>query len=269
MPKKSTRKRLTQRKRVNCTPKRRCTKGVEGMAEIIVNNARQIGLNVHADTATPGDGNCFYHAILQQLQRSEIVIDQHSPHLNLDPLPTHLELRVAICEYVQHHQNDIAYIQQYRTLYNNVLYEEYNLTWENFINEQSRNGVYVTELFIKTTAVLVGLNIHITSEYCTQQHPYNIVTSTWNNEETHNNVNSILIGNISGVHFQSLIPCDTGINYLSIEIESQEEQTSNRHQMVYVKNHIINPKPMHKNLHVSLCHKYQILNRQSDILHKP
>ena len=37
------------------------------MAEIIVNNARQIGLNVRADTVTPGDGNCFYHAILQQL----------------------------------------------------------------------------------------------------------------------------------------------------------------------------------------------------------
>ena len=99
------------------------------MAEIIVTNARQIGLNVHADTVTPGDGNCFYHAILQQLQRSEIVIDQHSSHLNLDPLPTHVELGAAICEYVQHQQNDIAYIQ-YCTLYNNVLYEEYNMTWE-------------------------------------------------------------------------------------------------------------------------------------------
>ena len=138
----------------------------------------------------------------------KFVIDQHSSHLNLDPLPTHLELRVAICEYVQHHQNDITYIQQYRTLYNNVLYEEYNMTWENFINEQSRNRVYVTELFIKITAVLVGLNIHITSEYCTQQHLYNIVTLIWNDEETHN-VNSMLIGNISGVHFQSLILCDT------------------------------------------------------------
>ena len=37
------------------------------------------------------------------------------------------------------------------------------MTWDNFLNEQSRNGVYATELFIKTTAVLVGINIHITS----------------------------------------------------------------------------------------------------------
>ena len=75
------------------------------------------------------------------------------------------------------------------------------MTWDNFLNEQSRNGVYATELFIKTTAVLVGINIHITSEHCTREHPYNIVTSTWSDEDTHS-VNSILIGNISGVHFQ-------------------------------------------------------------------
>ena len=96
------------------------------MAEIIVTNARQIGLNVHADTVTPGDGNYFYHVTLQ----AEIVIDQHSSHLNLDPLPTNLELGAAICEYVQHQQNDIGYIQQYHTLYNNVLNEEYKKTWE-------------------------------------------------------------------------------------------------------------------------------------------
>ena len=96
MPVKS-RKSFQQNKRVNCESKRNCTNGaLKTMAEIIVNNARQIGLNVCADTVIPGDGNCFYHAILQQLRRSEINIDHHSSHLNLDTLPTHLELRVAI-----------------------------------------------------------------------------------------------------------------------------------------------------------------------------
>ena len=78
MQRKSTRKRFYTQKRVNYTPKRSCTIGVEDMAEIIATNVRQIGLNVHVDTVTPGDGNCFYHGTLQQLQRSEIVIDQHS-----------------------------------------------------------------------------------------------------------------------------------------------------------------------------------------------
>ena len=80
--------------------------------------------------------------------------------------------------------------------------------------------------------MLVGINIHITSEHCTQEYPYNIVTSSWSDEETHS-VNSILIGNISGVHFQSLIPCEAGhFDYLSPAMESQAKEMTNRHQMV-------------------------------------
>ena len=197
------------------------------MVNIIANNARGIGLNVCANEVTPGDGNCFYHAILQ-LQRSEIITNHHSSHLNLNPLPTHLELRAAIYEYVQQYQNSIPYIQQYYTFYNNVLYDEYNMTWDNFLIEQSHSGVYAIELFIKTIAVLVGINISITSEYCTQQHPYNIITSTWSDEETHS-INSLLLGNISGIHFQSLIPCESDI---ASDMENLTVHTPKRHQMI-------------------------------------
>ena len=82
-------------------------KGPKGMTTIIVNNARRIGLQVRSDSVTPGDGNCFYHAVLQQMQRNDI-------HAISDvfqyPLPTHLELRQLICQYVQEQQNDIPYI---------------------------------------------------------------------------------------------------------------------------------------------------------------
>ena len=49
MPVKSRKRVFTQNKRVNCELKRNCTNGAKTMAEII-NNARQIGLNVCADT---------------------------------------------------------------------------------------------------------------------------------------------------------------------------------------------------------------------------
>lgn len=98
MPCKAKRKRNhTQIKKDSS--KRYCTKGPKSMSNIIVNNARRIGLNVRANNVTPGDGNCLYHALLQQLQRSDIAIDYHSSHLNLNSLPSHLELRTAICEY--------------------------------------------------------------------------------------------------------------------------------------------------------------------------
>ena len=40
------------------------------------------------------------------------------------------------------------------------------MTWDNLLNEQLCNGIYATELFIKTTAVLVGINIRTSSVSC-------------------------------------------------------------------------------------------------------
>ena len=33
------------------------------------------------------------------------------------------------------------------------------MTWDNYLIDQLNNGVYAIELFIKTTAVLIGINI--------------------------------------------------------------------------------------------------------------
>ena len=46
------------------------------------------------------------------------------------------------------------------------------MTWDEFL---AHNGVHATELFIKTTAVFIGMNIHITTQYCTTAHLYNVV----------------------------------------------------------------------------------------------
>ena len=45
---------------------------------IILKNAIQCGLNVRLDSYTPGDGDCWYHAVVQQLRRPEIsaIIDR-------------------------------------------------------------------------------------------------------------------------------------------------------------------------------------------------
>ena len=59
---------LAKRKRRYASgSKKRCMNGPSAMAEQIVTNVRRIGLNVCAGDITPGDGNCFYHALLQQI----------------------------------------------------------------------------------------------------------------------------------------------------------------------------------------------------------
>ena len=60
---------LAKRKRKYASgSKKQCTNGPAAMAEQIVANARRIGLNICAGDITPGDGNCFYRALLQQIQ---------------------------------------------------------------------------------------------------------------------------------------------------------------------------------------------------------
>ena len=102
------------------------------------------------------------------------------------------------------------------------------MSWDSFISEQSNSGVYATELFIKTTAVLLGMNIYITSEHCTPEHPYNIITSLWNDDdhERTSSSNAILIGNISGIHFQSLLP-NPNLEVETIDHEIEATATSN------------------------------------------
>ena len=68
------------------------------LAHQVVENARRIGLNnLTFDRPTPGDGNCFYHAILQQLQRPEIM-QQLPTHLHFN---NHDALRVAVVNFVK------------------------------------------------------------------------------------------------------------------------------------------------------------------------
>ena len=87
-----------------------------------------------------------------------------------------------------------------------MLSAEYsNMSWDNHIAQQRRVGTYATEVFIKATAVYMGIDILITSENCTEQNPYTKVIKSWNNEILDVSP-SIVIENISGIHFQSFLP---------------------------------------------------------------
>ena len=68
-------------------------------------------------------------------------------------------------------------------------------------------------MFIKATAVYIGVDILITSENCTEQNPYTKVTKSWNNDILDASP-SIVIGNISGIHFQSILPLRHGIDVI-------------------------------------------------------
>ena len=50
-----------------------------------------------------------------------------------------------------------------------------NMSWLQFKHHQANNAVYATELFVKGTAVFLGIDIYINSPGCNSSHPYNVV----------------------------------------------------------------------------------------------
>ena len=72
MPRLATRKRQYTRNVRQCHAVSKCARMANTMADTIVANAARIGLFVSCDFPTPVDGNCFYHAVIQQLASPEV-----------------------------------------------------------------------------------------------------------------------------------------------------------------------------------------------------
>ena len=189
------------------------------MAHIILQNVSNVWLYVELDEITSGDGNCFYHAVIQQFHRPEV--DRYLAH------DYHELLRRSVYTFVHEGESSIAYIQEYKKFYQSVLSGDFdNMSWETFVQQQSRIATYATELFIKASAVYIGLDVLITSENCTEEQPYAKVIRTWNDNGP-NDSPSILIGNISGVHFQSLLPLQQHIDVQVHQLIMQHFLTAN------------------------------------------
>ena len=67
------------------------------IANQISTNARSIGLNLDYDIPTVGDGNCWYHAVIQQMRRPE-VFQSLSNKRRFD---NHLVLRDAVVAFIE------------------------------------------------------------------------------------------------------------------------------------------------------------------------
>ena len=187
-------------------------------ANQVVTNAHAIGLsNLTYDEPTIGDGNCFYHAIVQQLRRPEI-------RLFVDPelhFQHHHDLRLAVVNFIR--QNIVSDLfKNYRQFYTTSV-RHGTMTWEQLLQNQERSTVFVEELFIRATAIMLNVNILVTSENNTQDRPYTLISCL--PDESHNvsgerqvtqmltdgNDTGVLIGlgSINSDHFQSLIVNDT------------------------------------------------------------
>ena len=173
------------------------------VAEQIVRRAAEIGLALTYDRPTVGDGNCFYHSVVHQMQRPEI-----SRTLQQDRIyDNHYLLRLATVQHLRQSLFDnVPEVIAFKQLYESVLCNDHNMTWEQFLTNQERNSVFVEDIFIMSCASLINTDIWVTSERCSQVDPYNVITPYWNIGRNCISANPIILGSYQNLHFQSLLP---------------------------------------------------------------
>ncbi|CAF4215646.1 unnamed protein product, partial [Rotaria sp. Silwood2] len=128
-----------------------------------------------------GDGNCFFRAILHQLNRNET---------------DHLLLRSEV----------INYLIKNKFFFSPFLDETY-LTFDNYIEEMSKFGTFVDHLAITATAVIINKNIII---HELGKKPILVPGSDFIEDQVH-------LCYFPNIHYDSIVSIDNNFAFLSFE----------------------------------------------------
>lgn len=168
------------------------TRESQHYADIMCTAANRIGLNLHYVNPTAMDGNCFYHAVIEQIHRREILplID---PNLHFTD---HLLLRTVVSSFVMQNEFNLDLIREFKYL-NNITENQ----WQQILLQQGTTGTYADEIFCRCSAIMLNVQIYIMTLRSTENatyYPLNYYGPT--------SGVIFIIANITDFHFQSLIP---------------------------------------------------------------
>ena len=210
------------------------------LAEVIWSKAISIGLDVCILNCTPGDGDCFYHAVLEGMSAKNLNVN----HVNA------MQLRRGVVDFVFNSWDEVN-MPHFITAW--LLDQDpQNRSYHYFHSiclNQYIHGRYATELFIAGAARLLQIAILVTTTESTEQWKYstNYPLDTFNSQYTLDSFPYILIGHsdssVGPEHFQSL--------FFTAELDSTHTTTTSFDQSrirsninVEVKNNITNVKSL-------------------------
>ena len=161
---------------------------MEGMAREVVATARTLGQRLEYHTVTRGDGNCFYHALLDQVRNRPEVSELIPPRVSQSgALNDHLSLRSAIVKFARGKLNPVR-----------VGHTESSL--QQFLLDQSKPSTYAQDEVINLAPEYLGVDIWFISAGNRPDEPYAKLYSGQVPTAAH-----IILGYIRE-HFQSLHP---------------------------------------------------------------
>jgi hypothetical protein len=162
----------------------------------------QLGLPYVIDTITMGDGNCFFRALIQQLD-----------HFRANSFGSHGNLRQALIDFVCTNEslqdNEVFLAAKENYVQNRKTEDESNSeAWIRLAGEMLIDGKWADDIFILCASVFLGRYIYITSNQQSITHP-------WARFDCgiRNGAQPITLYSVVNQHFQSIVPAPASLRY--------------------------------------------------------
>ena len=176
-------------------------KGLIETAEMLTGKINEFGLHLRVDDITPGKGNCFFIAVIQQLRRQDIYCNLPGQLKKMADEWDHLALRRAVCTFAKS-SPDVASRREF------FLYSMAGRPWDVYWgpNYLMKSTIWVDAASVQVTAWFLGMDLLIVSDSSNAQDPYSRIYSSFDEIPS---AKEILLGAKTDDHYQSLLPTTT------------------------------------------------------------
>ena len=190
---------------------------VLSMAELMRRAIQQAQLQLRLDAETPGLGNCFSIAMVQQFRRPQVKLFLQSRGMKITSF---MQLKEKVKEFVvtnMHTEKMKGLKANFEMSQRNMALENRHLkprTWSKYWQDMLKNGEWADDTFIQACAWYTNMNIVlVTAGRATPEQPFYAMEGTFSTETTGP---TLLVGYINGNHYQSLLPLqEDGPAYLA------------------------------------------------------
>ena len=180
---------------------------------------KRCNLELRLDNSTEGYGNCFPNAIVQQCRRPAIKtwLQKNKPSALFNSQQS-VRTKVTTFALKSRHNK----IVDLRRTYEQEIQQVENKSWTEYWDDMANEGTWVDHMFVQVTAWYMELDILILSTSSQPQQPFICLKGILNNVPASASGPSLLIGNYTNVHFQSLLP-----NHVSADLVKEHKAKQN------------------------------------------
>ena len=173
--------------------------GDVAMAKQIMVGVRRAGLPLKLDKITPGDDNCFFHAVFAQCQRPSV-----AQELSGEPvIRDNHDLRLKIARFARNSR--LPLIQSFKKRYEESHPAD---SWDGFWKTMAEDRVWADAITLQGAAWYLHHDIHVVMASATEKKPLCTFSGSWVTEGARCDKTPLLLGYLNDLHYQSLLPCE-------------------------------------------------------------